>query len=688
MKEERKNAIKKPALLLGLSFVALGCTLGISSFSWFSLPQTSATLSGITGEATGSYFEDGDGSESDPYLIVSAKQLYYFAWLQDMGYFNETDSTSGEIPATYFKLGKDIDASGYVLPPCGIEKYPFLGNFDGNNCTVSNLTIANCIEDSYIKTYPSMLDTDNARLKKAEFNSSQGAIVGFFGIIGQYNSIPTATYSSSTNEVKNLYLDELTIKTNKSNLLVGIFAGYANGVIDNCGVHYAEMDINGAASKIDGKFNFVSEYTLIGSYNKDKYDWDSDAGSGGSSGGDYGTSMDIPELYTKLNVVLNSSANPISIPSNYAIPLKFDSSAELKTKSGSTTVGAFSANYATTLPVASGATNIGYYCGDGINVYNDTLTLTESQIDSISTATNSEVSFSSLSETAQTKIKDFLKKTTSSGGLYANSAIVLTATQFSSAATRAQSWPTTNYLVVDKQYAKVQNWTGDLLIPNEGIWVAPATIGRFEFVAVASDASFFAPASVAVVRFKRSSPKDYSSAFETPTYLLDTDLRKTNLTGGMYRVNNQLAYYGLNVTQDDIDAGYEYLITMANNLTSATASIIYLDIGSEAGSGSGSTTTRTFNAPFDFVTKENGVLTKIKNADGSEIEGNTYTKSNVFFEIGDAEASRTMYWRRTTIDNETIILYYPSSSSSVLTPAGTGSSGEASDEKCTGKKAS
>ncbi len=702
MKESKgKEAFKKPFLILGLAFVALGCTLGFSSLAWFASPQTSASVDGMQGEATGSYFESGTGVESDPYIIANAKQLYYFAWLQDMGFFNspvttttEGGSTETNIPTTYFKI-KDgltsINASEYVLPPVGIEKYPFVGNFDANNCTITGLTISNKIGTGYIEEgkYPTLLDTNNTRLTKDEFNSaSQASIVGFFGVIGQYNSIPSASYDSDANEVKNLYLDEITIKTSdKSNLLIGIFAGYVNGLIDNCGVHYAKMDINGETNKISS-FNYVSEYTLIGSYNKDKYSWDSDSGSGSGDGGDYGTSMDIPDLYSKLNVVLSSSSNPISIPSNYAIPLKFDSTSELKVKSGSTTVGSFSANYATTLPVASNATNIGYYCGDGIDVYSNKLTLTESQIDSISTATNSSLNFSNLAEEAQTKIKDFLKKTTSSGGLYANNAIVLTATQFDSNATRLKSWPTANYLIVDKQYAKVRSWTGNLLIPNEGIWVAPSTPGRFEFIAVASNANFFAPASVAVVRFKRSTPKDYSSAFETPNYMLETDL-KNNLTGGMYRTNNQLAYYGLEVTQEDIDAGYEYLITMANNITSATASIIYLDIGSDAGSGSGTTTERTFNAPFDWVTKENNALTKIKNADGSEIEGNTYTKSEVFFEISDTEISRTFSWRRTTINEETLVLYYEqytsTTATAVMSAVGSGKSSKAKDGSCEAK---
>ena len=33
--------------------------------------------------------------------------------------------------------------NGLTLPPIGTEIFPFLGNFDGNNCTISNFTISN-----------------------------------------------------------------------------------------------------------------------------------------------------------------------------------------------------------------------------------------------------------------------------------------------------------------------------------------------------------------------------------------------------------------------------------------------------------------------------------------------------------------------------------------------------------------
>ena len=116
-----------------------------------------------------------------------------------------------------------------------------------------------------------------------------------------------------------------------------------------------------------------------------------------------------------------------------------------------------------------------------------------------------------------------------------------------------------------------------------------------------------------------------------------------------------------------------------------------MDIGAENGDGdSGSETdTRTLISNFDFVTKENNVLTKIKNADGSEITGNTYTKSEVFFEIDETDISRTFSWRRTTLDNETLVLYYEqytsTTATTVISAIGSGKSNKAKDGNCEAK---
>ena len=215
MGKEKKEAFRKPAPILGLAFLALGCTLGTSSLSWFASPQTSASIDGMKGEATGSYFESGNGLSSSPYIIANEKQLYYFNWLQDLGYFNRDTDGDGKINTVYFKIKDgvaELSMSKYCLPPAGTKAYPFVGNFDGNNCVVNGLAISNSISE--------------------------------------LTSVPS---NASINAIKDLYFDELTVKSGASNVLEGFITGYANGQIDDCGIHCGQFAfVNGATGLTSG----------------------------------------------------------------------------------------------------------------------------------------------------------------------------------------------------------------------------------------------------------------------------------------------------------------------------------------------------------------------------------------------------------------------------------------------------
>lgn len=693
MKESKgKKAFKKPFLILGLAFIALGCTLGLSSLAWFATPSTSASVTKMEGEANGSYFESGTGVEGDPYIIANAKQLYYFAWLQDMGFFNSptTDESTAEttIQTTYFKI-KDgltsIDASGYVLPPVGIEKYPFVGNFDANNCTITGLTVSNKIGTGYIEEYPTLLDTENSKLTKEEFNGEdQASIVGFFGIIGEYNKIPSATYDSETNEVKNLYLDDLTIKTSdKSNLLIGIFAGYVNGLIDNCGVHYAKMNINGATSKLSN-FSNVSRFTLIGDYNTDEYRYAQDTESGSSGDEGYGTSIDVYSLYNKLSTSLGSTDNPLTVPSNYAIPIKFDSSKSVVAGSGTTTVtssgSSISATNASTIPVDSSSKNIGYYSGS-LQVFKDKF----GSIDftNISEAGNaSSVKYSTLTDEEKNKIQTYLATSTSTGrsgdnALYLNGTSYFDGTTY----TRAQPFPTSTDAYSVIQNAKVGDWNGNLFIPNNGIWVAPINAGRFEFICTGNSSW---GSVILIIRLQRSTAQDYSTGFKNINFSVDFYGAWTNNAVGFFVKSSEVAYYGLNISNDDIEAGYEYFITSdagSMNLRGCPY-IFYLDIGTDAGSG-GDTDTKTVITNFDFVTKDSdGSLTKIKNYNETSktYEANEdYELSEVTFKIGDTTDDTTLAFRRL---NDTVGVYYYQSSA-ILTPSANGTKTSTTKEDCT-----
>ena len=84
-------------------------------------------------------FEGGGTSESDPYLIQTAGELARLAELVNEGTSPYADS------GKYYRLEKDLDLSSYASGegwmPIGTSANQFKGIFDGNNKTITGLTI-------------------------------------------------------------------------------------------------------------------------------------------------------------------------------------------------------------------------------------------------------------------------------------------------------------------------------------------------------------------------------------------------------------------------------------------------------------------------------------------------------------------------------------------------------------------
>lgn len=232
------------------------------TYAWYRPIKLNFAPAKVDGSIRASYFQSGDGSQAQPFEIAKPEQFYNLAWLQYLGKFNEADE-NWTIHTTYFRLSADIDMTGYVLPPVGTEKYPFVGNFDGNGKTVTGLEIA----------APTDLPIEG------EYENPQ--IVGAFGVVGTMNGEAgniiiggqNYTYSSAANEVKNVTFKGLTVETQTTNALIGLAAGYVNGKLTNVGI---QLD-NTLMSNLDIKFNTsplnaisanLSDHSLVG-YTKD-----------------------------------------------------------------------------------------------------------------------------------------------------------------------------------------------------------------------------------------------------------------------------------------------------------------------------------------------------------------------------------------------------------------------------------
>ena len=280
----------KKKSLIPLVAISLVLAMSLATFvpmvyAWFVNPTRSEAHVG--GNIKGSYFEDGDGTKNNPYIIARPIQLYYLAWLQNLGYFNRESTREGEegtVRQFYFQMQgfdyqkngvssegtvKDgvFDLSAYRLPPIGTTKYPFVGYFDGNGCVIDGLTVVN-----------QFLGTDNAPRESADTVGTQA--LGFFGVVGTYGSTAgtvgtganTLTYDTDDNEVTNFILSGLTVCSTDPvdhQTLVGLAAGYVNGSVTKVGVSDGTITVGLSGAGVVGPIAAVgneneSDFGLVG----------------------------------------------------------------------------------------------------------------------------------------------------------------------------------------------------------------------------------------------------------------------------------------------------------------------------------------------------------------------------------------------------------------------------------------
>lgn len=290
-------------LLSVVSAFSLGA-IAVASFSWF-VPENKTPNIDIEGTSSGAYFAYGDGSSTSPFGIATPRQLYNLSWLQYHGMFNEVDN--GTIKKQYyFELAENLNMSDWEIPPIGTEEYPFLGNFNGNNRTITGLTISN--KSSFDKK-PVSIEYD-----------IQPKIVGFFGVVGEIDDSLNYTYNSSINALYNFTLEDLTVESKTNETLVGLAAGYMNGEMSGVNVDgTSKIDVNGQTSTaISSITDKLSDYGLVGyttkagssgTYSQKLSEiYENGESGGGGQGQNWGSSIDMRSLYDRLGHVYNQEA--------------------------------------------------------------------------------------------------------------------------------------------------------------------------------------------------------------------------------------------------------------------------------------------------------------------------------------------------------------------------------------------
>lgn len=133
----------RTASAMAAEFTANGTktfTMGSEDVTLYAVWQESAHTPGSADVWDGTIateFGGGTGSQSNPYLIYTTKQLAYLAKSTNAG-----NSYSGK----YFKLMNDLDLNNREWTPIGTEARNFYGHFDGNYHTIYNLRITGEME--------------------------------------------------------------------------------------------------------------------------------------------------------------------------------------------------------------------------------------------------------------------------------------------------------------------------------------------------------------------------------------------------------------------------------------------------------------------------------------------------------------------------------------------------------------
>jgi len=139
---ENQVKVARAEDVVGDVLSALGITGDITVLDEDSNPLVLTLTGGVITAAT-SAFGGGTGVLGDPYIVETAGQMNL------VRYYSES----------YFRLGNSIDMSSYANwePIC--QGYPgFTGNFDGNGCTLSNLTSDTTGQDKNGGLFGTMLD--------------------------------------------------------------------------------------------------------------------------------------------------------------------------------------------------------------------------------------------------------------------------------------------------------------------------------------------------------------------------------------------------------------------------------------------------------------------------------------------------------------------------------------------------
>lgn len=212
------------------------------------------------GVSVASSFSSGNGSLDNPYVISTSSQFMYFKSLID----GDNSSTYRD---KYYVLENDIDFDNHSISGIGsmTKDSVFMGNFDGNGYTISNILVDKAITYDGVDYYGLFTKTENAFINNLNINNLRVVVnksdnlykVG--SVIAEVNSLvdDNITNNDDVGVISNISIANSSIDLsgtvyNKDNT-IGLFSSSIDKLI-NINNIYMDLDIN--TNYNDGVYSF------------------------------------------------------------------------------------------------------------------------------------------------------------------------------------------------------------------------------------------------------------------------------------------------------------------------------------------------------------------------------------------------------------------------------------------------
>ncbi len=339
------------------------------------------------------------------------------------------------------------------------------------------------------------------------------------------------------------------------------------------------------------------------------------------------TATDLKNLYET-----SGSEDGKGVDKGYALPISAASSAFISPTAKKTEIqiGGNPKDVDNAITQEAASYNIGYYIGSDLKTYKKTNDLAKYYYpNNSSESIDLDQQTSTAYPAPTTETRNYLTEEhiDSAGNKYYNGQYLL---RIVNSNQDVQNSKTNEDYLILIQNGRVGNYTGNILVPKRTIWVAPQTPGVFKFVIsnIESEKTGFV-----LHRLTRSTAKDYSTQISNVENIL---------TFNDTLLPNKSYYFEVNITQEDIDAGYEYCISGGD---SKKPYVSYIDMGA---SNDNVTAENTFELQTELTSTQNyndslnKLITYLTPLEGKDSNG-VYQAINRFTKASTYDATKTYY---------------------------------------------